>query len=261
MTGKKITETAESRSTSNDSANRATPETPDSKRPIPSKESGDLISRILEVIGNESISSFGRRCGITEGSLRSYINTGSKPPFDRVAAIARAGGVSMDWLASGRQPKFKPSDSAASRAEEPAEDYVVVPLYNNVQASAGAGALVDEEVADSFMRFSEEWLRVELGVRLRDLCLIRAIGDSMEPTFRSGDALLVDRSATNPDREGIYIMRSGASLLVKRLQLLPGGRIRVSGDNPLYPPYELLVSALGDDVSIIGRVVWSGRRL
>lgn len=183
-------------------------------------------------------------------------------------SFARAG-VNVNWLLTGdgdmlladaaRQLQERP---AAQYMKEAADVYVNIPLYNNVQAAAGAGALVGEEVADGFMRFSEEWLRIELGVRLRDLYLIRASGDSMEPTFRSGDALLVDRRAINPDREGIYIMRSGASLLVKRLQLLPGRRVRVSSDNPLYQPYELLVSELNDDdVVVIGRVVWSGRRL
>ena len=188
--------------------------------------------------------------------------------IELVESFARAG-VNTNWLLTGEGDMFLTAASHQLQERQPAPylgkdgvGYVAVPLYNNVQASAGAGALVGEEVADGFMRFSEEWLRVELGVRLRDLYMIRASGDSMEPTFRSGDALLIDRRATIPDSEGIYIMRSGASLLVKRLQLLPGRRVRVSSDNPLYQPYELLVSDLNDDdVAVIGRVVWSGRRL
>lgn len=150
---------------------------------------------------------------------------------------------------------------AAPYMSEVPDDYVKVPLYNNVHAAAGVGSVVAEEVADGFMRFSEEWLRVELGVRLRDLCLIRATGDSMEPTFRSGDALLVDRRATKPDREGIYIIRMSGMLLVKRLQALPGNRLRVTSDNAALPPYELVLTELNsEDLIIIGRVVWSGRR-
>lgn len=202
------------------------------------------------------------------GSLRKYESGPSEPGSSALAGIAGAG-INTNWLLTGEGDMFSTAASHQLQQSQPApylgEDgggYVAVPLYSNVQASAGAGALVGEEVADGFMRFSEDWLRVELGVRLRDLYMIRASGDSMEPTFRSGDVLLVDRRAINPDREGIYIMRSGASLLVKRLQLLPGRRVRVSSDNPLYQPYELLVSELNDDdVVVIGRVVWSGRRL
>lgn len=202
------------------------------------------------------------------GSLRKYESGPSEPGSAALAGIAGAG-INTNWLLTGEGNMFL-ADAGHQLQEMPAAPYInetgdgyaAVPLYNSVQAAAGAGALVGEEVADSFMRFSEDWLRIELGVRLRDLCLIRASGDSMEPTFRSGDALLVDRRATIPDREGIYIMRSGASLLVKRLQLLPSRRVRVSSDNPLYQPYELLISELNDDdVAVIGRVVWSGRRL
>lgn len=261
MTNKKISKTQEILSTTESGENRTFTPASDSPRPILPGESDAVSERIKEVVAGEPVAAFARQIGLSESVLRAYIKGQKKPGMKSLIKIASPGGHSIDWLASGRLPKFKPSGSATLRVEEPATVYVSVPLYNNVQAAAGAGALVGEEIADGFMRFSEEWLRVELGARLRDLCLIRSTGDSMEPTFRSGDVLLVDRRATNPDREGIYIMRSGASLLVKRLQLLPGRRVRVFSDNPLYQPYELLVSELGgDDVQVIGRVVWSGRR-
>jgi len=150
----------------------------------------------------------------------------------------------------------------ALRIEEARAGYVAVPLYNDVRAAAGAGAVVTHERSDDALIFQEEWIRFELGARPQDLYLIRVGGDSMEPTLRSGDAILVDRRATRPDREGVYIMRMNDMLLVKRLQALPGGRIRVTSDNPAFAPYEVAVPDLqGDDIAIIGRVVWVGRRL
>ena len=57
------------------------------------------------------------------------------------------------------------------------------------------------------------------------------------------------------------ILRMGDMLLVKRLQALPGGQVKVTSDNPAFDPWLLNIQEIGADVAIIGRVVWSGRRL
>ena len=109
--------------------------------------------------------------------------------------------------------------------------------------------------------FKEDWIRFELGTRPEDLRLIRVSGDSMEPTLRSGDVILIDHSATRPDREGIYILRMDGMLLVKRVQAMPGGILNISSDNAAFAPWQLTRADLeGSDVCIVGRVVWAGRR-
>jgi phage repressor protein C with HTH and peptisase S24 domain len=57
-------------------------------------------------------------------------------------------------------------------------------------------------------------------------------------------------------------MRHENNLLVKRLQLLPDGIIKVKSDNSLYEPWEINKDKLnGTDIELIGRVVWSGQRM
>lgn len=149
------------------------------------------------------------------------------------------------------------------RAQEAAlgEDYALVPLYD-VRAAAGHGAIVEHEQVVDWLAFKREWLRRELHARAADLYLIEVDGESMEPTLRPGDVILVDhRSAQAVPRDGIYVMRMDGSLLVKRLQRLPGRKVKVASDNNAYEPFELDIDAPGEDVSIIGRVVWTGRRM
>jgi len=55
----------------------------------------------------------------------------------------------------------------------------------------------------------------------------------MEPTLRSGELILVDTKATQP-REGIHVLRLDDALLVKRLHILPGRRLKVVSDNPIW---------------------------
>jgi len=47
-------------------------------------------------------------------------------------------------------------------------------------------------------------------------------------------------------------------LMVKRIAVGPHGRLSVLSDNPVYPGWP---DVDGASVTIIGRVVWAGRRL
>lgn len=155
----------------------------------------------------------------------------------------------------------KAQSAVQASKNEPVPGYVAIPLFNDVRAAAGAGAINGcLEKPDDALMFKADWIRFELGARPEDLNLIRVSGDSMEPTLRAGDVVLIDHRAQRPDREGIYILRLGEMLLVKRLQALPGGMVRVVSDNPAFAPWEISLEKIGSDMAIIGRVVWSGRR-
>ena len=78
----------------------------------------------------------------------------------------------------------------------------------------------------------------------------------MEPTLRDGDEILVDRSARGL-RDGVYVVRVGDGLLVKRLDLGQPGHIVLISDNQVYRPFQLA----HDDLEVIGRVVWKSGRL
>ncbi|MEW5893341.1 MAG: S24 family peptidase [Pseudomonadota bacterium] len=186
------------------------------------------------------------------------IKTLYQPPTALLAAIKSVGEPSQVTPAKVKRTPVQ----APHRVEQPLAGYVAIPLYNGVRAAAGGGAIVEHETPDDALVFKEEWVRIELGARPQDLYLIRVAGDSMEPTLRSGDVILVDRRATRPDREGVYILRMNEMLLVKRLQALPGGVVRVISDNTAFSPFEIKAADVGgDELAIIGRVVWTGRRM
>ena len=69
---------------------------------IPAVESGALAARLKMLIRPESVASFAKRCGLAESVLRAYISDGRMPSLDKALAIATVGGVTLDWLATGR---------------------------------------------------------------------------------------------------------------------------------------------------------------
>src|SRR3546814_8286883 len=71
------------------------------------------------------------------------------------------------------------------------------------------------------------------------LSIIHVHGESMEPTLRDGDEVLVDSSDQGSRlRDGIYVLRADDALVVKRVTIQPGGRlITISNDNTAYPTW------------------------
>lgn len=139
-----------------------------------------------------------------------------------------------------------------------ARDLMLVPQLA-IGASAGPGASVDGEAVEGELAFDLKWLR-NLGADPRALSIIRVEGDSMAPTLGDGDDILVDGGDTAARlRDGIYVLRLDDMLMVKRVARAPGaGRIAVTSDNVDYPSYPDLAA---DAVQLVGRVVWTGRRV
>ncbi len=122
-------------------------------------------------------------------------------------------------------------------------------------ASAGPGTVALDPAPVDRLRFSGRWLRQQ-GLEPSMLSVIEVEGDSMEPTLRDGDEILVDR-APRPLRSGLHVIRLDDVLLVKRLEPGPSGTVQVISDNSAYPRMERPRA----DVAILGRVVWKGGRV
>lgn len=129
-----------------------------------------------------------------------------------------------------------------------------------VQASAGPGSFAGEERAGPYFAFDERWLKALTKSASSKLSIIRVDGDSMAPTLKAGDDILVDLGdCLERLRDGIYVLRADDVLVVKRLALnLIGRRVTVQSDNPAYPDWP---DCDLDSIHCIGRVIWSGRRI
>lgn len=139
------------------------------------------------------------------------------------------------------------------------DEYAYIPLYN-VEASAGHGSYVETEEVASRLAFRRDWINKEIHANPSNLHLIYVRGDSMEPALESGQVVMVDTSAAHEAmRDGIYVIQIDGSVLIKRLQRLPGNKIKVMSDNQIYPSFEADLNS--GDITIIGRVIWHAGRI
>lgn len=176
--------------------------------------------------------------------------------------MAEALEVSLEWLCTGRGAKGRniPTHdfSGVPSLFADSNDVAMVPRLD-IQASAGHGSLVDHEDAVEFLAFPPDWLR-RRGINPVAARALTARGDSMEPTIRSGDVLLVDTSWQRVDDNGIYVVVSAGFVLVKRVHPRRDGSLMLISDNTRYPPEDIPVTEV-PDFQIAGRVMWFGRTI
>lgn len=198
----------------------------------------------------ESLAGLSRLLGRNDAYIQQYLRKGSprRLPETERRTLARYFSV-PDAMLGG--PASEPDTAGRT---------LVAVSRAAVRASAGAGAVADDERARPQFAFDAGWLRALTATPGERLTMIRVDGDSMSPTLDAGDDILVDHDdPASGLRDGIYVLRVDGALHVKRLAIHPfGGRVTVQSDNPTYPDWP---DRAIDELTCIGRVIWVGRRI
>jgi len=232
---------------------------------LPEISFGERMREVIRLVG--SAEKLARLTGMSARGIGQYAAGTSDPTRSKMVALADAAGVNVLWLATGEGPKMRATDEKKEslkdvtfqgEGQEPPEGYIRVPRYN-VAASAGGGAVnVSEQIVD-YIRFKSDWIKQVLGVSAQHVALISVKGDSMETTLSDGDMIMVDTTDRRFEANAIYVLQLEGSLLVKRIQRKVDGTIVIKSDNKAYEP-ESVRGDMVDQLNVVGRVVWYGRR-
>lgn len=216
---------------------------------------GERLSTCCDMVGGPTAMAL--KSGIPKRTLDSYRYQGVEPKWSNLCAVAETAGVLYQWLMTGEGPMHANQVQEQGQTHQAqaldSDEYAYIPGYD-VQVSAGTGALADQEPVTRHLAFRRKWLNFR-GLSEKHLVAIFAKGDSMEPTIADNNTLMVDTSAKAPQDGSIYVIRDGDMLLVKRVQRVFGGGLRLISDNKQYP--EQVVDPI--DLDVIGRVVWIGK--
>lgn len=201
--------------------------------------------------------------GVARDTINNWRKEGATLPLQKVLRLAEEVGVSLDWVATGHQVRLDlqaGGGEAGPLLQIPGNDgFALIPRLE-VEASAGGGALAAEEDVGGLIAFRAEWLR-RVGVNPRSARALKARGDSMEPTIRDGDILLVDSSIDRIIDEGIYVVVVAGLALVKRLAVRRDGTIVLKSDNAARYTEEMIPREEATELSVAGRVMWFGRSI
>lgn len=221
-----------------------------------------IQTRLKELKGKRTLRELADFWGIPLSTINGWIIRGSQPPLEAAAKVAKAEGISLEWLATGEGQMYEAPEAhqCADRVNNVCgtsdmDHLTKVPTFD-VEASAGAGAWINAENISDYWYVPRTWLRLER-LEHAELCIINTVGDSMAPHINHGDRLLVK---TNIDREkaleGVFVINLDGHLRVKRLEftLAPIG-YRVISDNEMFPPEFVPAAELTQRLYVIGEVV------
>jgi phage repressor protein C with HTH and peptisase S24 domain len=213
----------------------------------------ERLHLIAERVG--SVGALARRAGISHSGFSRY-TAGGEPSRKVLMALARAADVDLAWLATGRGAMLA-QDKAGAFLGEGAATLTWLPFYDSPasahdEVAPGAGGKPDF-TAQAFCR---NWLNSH-GLDSTHLVAMQVRGDSMTPTLRSGDMVVIDTKARSVEDDRIYLLRDSGNLLLRRLQVEVGGRLRALADNPSHREFFVAAAA----AELVGRVVWHGALL
>ncbi|MBA2881802.1 phage repressor protein C with HTH and peptisase S24 domain [Desulfosalsimonas propionicica] len=147
------------------------------------------------------------------------------------------------WKAEPPQPKID------------ARYFDFVPMAE-ARLNAGGGNVVMTEQYGEYYAFRKDWLR-KVATGPGNIVLMTVEGESMTPTISDGDTVMIDMGRTRIKSGSIYALGIEDTIIIKRLEYLVSGSIRIISDNRQeYSPYE----ANPKNIRIIGEVIWCAKQ-
>lgn len=198
-----------------------------------------------------------RACGVKPPSVNGWLSGKSKfLRGENLLKAAAALNVSDTWLATGRGAPERNASASLLPVVESATDSGYRVALLDAEAAMGDGA-VNNDYPDIVREidFDPAYIRAMLGFvpkpgRLR---LVTGRGDSMLPTIKPGDVVLVDTGCDVFDGDGLYLINTGHGQQIKRLQDR-GAVVYVVSDNPAYESFPA-----PDETTIGGKIYLRNR--
>lgn len=182
-----------------------------------------------------SVEALKNAADVTYEMARRYKLGIAEPRKEKLEKIADFLGVTPSWLQFGEGSS---TNTLVITEEDDEQESIVIDVLD-VEASAGNGSTGDlVEVVSKLYYVPEQFHLYFRGMNPDSIRVINIRGDSMTPTFASGDMIFVDIGISCFDGDGVYVFTYKGHLYVKRLQMA-GDRLIVISDNPTYKEWSI----------------------
>lgn len=233
---------------------------------------GCRLRAAREAAGFATAAAAAKKVGVNAVSFRAYEN--DQHGYSKHAAkLARAFGVWIEWLLEGEgrppdansQVKDRRLAYAAdllddrpevkSVAQAGSDEIEMIPMLD-IAYAMGDGSFIDDFPSRTYLPFSLDFLRQFARGSSEEVFIATGHGDSMEPTLRREDKLMIDTSQRALlMQDQVWALSYSGVGMVKRVRRLGEGKLLLMSDNPSVSPQEVDESA----VYLVGRVVWVAR--
>lgn len=186
---------------------------------------GERFERALEFIyGDKNNKKISEKYEITQQSVGQLKK--KKAINETISFICENEMINLNWVQTGKGEMFI---SESKEIKKNDNNYHIDLL--NVRAGAGEG--IYNYVIETIDTISLDKSFFRTPINTNKVKGIQVDGDSMEPTLRDGDYVLIDENTTF-GVNGIYAIQLGGQILIKRLQFKMDGTILIISDNTKY---------------------------
>ena len=187
-----------------------------------------------------SVSALAKRAGLDATSFNPSKRFGpGEPPRPRwpstesLTRILTATGLSLGEF--------------AALARDGVERAAAIPLLG--MAQAGQDGYFD----DAGLPVGDGWEQTDLPRPKDSLLSLRIVGDSMDPLYREGDRIIVDREATEVRKgDRVVVRTTGGETLAKEIGALTAQVVTLASVNPAYGARTLA----RNEIVWMGRILW-----
>lgn len=183
---------------------------------------------------------------ISRSSVSGWEQGATRPDPDKLVALARILGTTVEYLITGKELKTVPETV----------DLFTVSQYD-LHLAAGNGHMQWEITEGEPYRIPRTVFERE---RVDPIYakIVQVQGDSMSPWVEEGDVVMVDTSPDQRIRDGHpYALAWDGEYYLKKITRVPGGALQLTSVNPAYAPV-IIPATEAPVVQILGRVFWRG---
>lgn len=174
-----------------------------------------------------------RKIGIAATNISMWEAGTTSPKGENLVRLASALKVTPEWILYGGE--IEPGNKQLAQAEYSVFD--VPSLFEGADPKYFPRAQLEAQNLD-----------------LESLYWMNAPDDSMSPSIREGDVLVVDMINREVKDGKVYVVRYGEALIIKRLFKRINGLL-LRSDNTAAVPDETLPPNKQDAIEVVGRVV------
>lgn len=230
-----------------------------------SRMKNEALARNITALRNhlgKNQSAFADLFEATQPAVSKWESGQTMPEGENLSLLVEMSGVGTRAFCDTpwSPPKGNGHANGAPMSPEDFADELGLALIDEVDLALGMGATYLDGTAEVKGRapFRLEWLRGLYDGPISALKVVQGRGDSMEPTIRDGDIVMIDTSSNRlDDQDMIWAVSYGELGMIRRLRRLPSGALLMSPDNPVVRPTE----AHDGECHIMGRVIFIGRRM
>ncbi|CQH64256.1 Uncharacterized HTH-type transcriptional regulator HI_1476 [Yersinia enterocolitica] len=194
------------------------------------KESVERFSeRLKSIVPSGSGRDFAKKAGIGYSTVHNYLQAVSSPTLGNLVLLAKAGDVSVEWLATGKE------STKAVRTDQ-IEKLFKVPFIDG----------------ENFLLLDLSTFP-DLHEKTEALAALRVSTDVMEPTLLVGSVLLIDQNQKQLRDGKVVLLHKAGNYLYKRVQIIPDG-YNLSSDNNKYKPMIVKEESLSS-FDVLGEVL------